>query len=93
MPRDQFAAEEVQAQVERGYAASERAAHMERIGANHYWPACPYCGDGTPNSAQRSILTDEGYAHPACADTMDFLNAEEWGLRTRGITMHYLYEF
>ena len=88
-----FTPEEVQAQVERGYAASERAAHMERIGANHSWPACPWCRESMPNSSQRSTLTDEGYAHPVCADTMGMYAAEANTLPPWKITMHYKWEF
>ena len=88
-----FTPEEVQAQVERGYEIADAWVELNRIGANHYWPACPWCGNGTPNSSQRSILTDEGYAHPICADTMGLYESEDWGIRTHGITMHYKWEF
>lgn len=88
-----FSPEEVQAQVEREYMRLAYSEDLAWIGANHYWPACPWCRKSTPNSSQRSTLTDEGYAHPACADTMGMYESEDWGIRTRGITMHYKWEF
>jgi hypothetical protein len=91
MTRPSFSPEEVQEQVEREYVSLAYRENLARIGANHFWPECPWCREATPNSSQRSTLTDEGYAHPACADTMGLYASEDWGPRTHGIKMLWHY--